>query len=508
MTDLLGALLTDAARKRPEHPAVWEAGTTTSYADLERRANALAGFLARNAIRPGDRVALYCINSVDFVIAYFGILKCGATVVPLNLLLHPNEIRYMIEDSGAAGIIAHAAVAEQLAPISDHLQTLRVRVATGPSRPLGDAFLLPEILRAGQEEAPPAPPDVDPAGHVAAILYTSGTTGRPKGAMLTHRNLLSDVRSAGLMIRIEPDDVVVAVLPMFHAFCATACLLLSVEKACTMAALPKFQPDLLFEAVRAARATIFMGVPSMYAVMANMPETRAGDLSSLRFCISGGAAMPVEVLQRFESRYGVMIYEGDGPTECSPVTSVNPVGGRRKVGTIGVPLPDVEMKIVDDDGRELPRGQVGEIVVRGPNVMKGYHNRPEETRAAFFDDWFRTGDLGREDDDGYFTIVDRKKDLIIVNGMNVYPSMVENAIYRHPAVAECAVVPEPHKLHGEVPRAVIVLREGATCSVEEMREHCRSHLGRHEIPRLIEFRDALPKSATGKILKRELVRRD
>ena len=506
MADLLGNLLTDTARRRPDHPAVWQAGTTLGYGDLERGANALAGFLARRVVEPGDRIALYCINSAEFVIAYFAILKCGATVVPLNLLLHPEEIRYMLEDSGAVGIVAHAAVADQLAPIADHLQTLRVRVSTGPSRALEGAYLLPDIL--DSDEAPPPPPEVDPAEHVAAILYTSGTTGQPKGAMLTHRNLLSNVRSASQMIQIEPDDVVVAVLPMFHAFCATACVLLSVAQGCTIAAVPKFHPDLLFEAMRASGATIFMGVPSMYAVLANLPESRAGDLSRLRYCIAGGAAMPIDLLHRFESRYGVVVYEGDGPTECSPVTSVNPVGGRRKVGTIGLPLPDVEMKIVDNDGRELPIGEVGEIVVRGPNVMKGYYNRPKETRAAFFNEWFRTGDLGTEDKDGYFTIVDRKKDLIIVNGMNVYPSVVENVVYRHPAVAECAVVPEPHKLHGEVPRAVIVLREGASCTADEIREHCRSHLGRHEIPRVIEFRDALPKSATGKILKRELVRRD
>jgi long-chain acyl-CoA synthetase len=506
MADLIGNLLSDTARRRPDHPAVWEAGSTIDYAEIERRAGVLAGFLVHRAIEPGDRIALYCINSADFIVSYFAVMKCGATVVPLNLLLHPDTIGYMLEDSGAVGLIAHAAVADQLVPVADQIRSLRVRVATGPCRALDGAFLLPEVLQA--DATPPPPPPVDPADHVAAILYTSGTTGQPKGAMLTHRNLLSNVRSASQMIHIEPEDVVVAVLPMFHAFCATACVLLSVAQGCTVAAVPKFQPDLLFNAMQAAGATIFMGVPSMYAVLANMPESRSVDLSGLRYCIAGGAPLPLEVMDRFESRYGVTIYEGDGPTECSPITSVNPVGGRRKPGTIGLPLPDVEMKIIGDDDRELPGGEIGEIIVRGPNVMKGYFNRPEETQAAFLDEWFRTGDLGKVDEDGYFSIVDRKKDLIIVNGMNVYPSVVENVVYRHPAVAECAVVPEPHKLHGEVPRAVIVLREGASCSEAEMREFCRSHLGRHEVPRIIEFRDALPKSATGKILKRELVRRD
>jgi len=241
--------------------------------------------------------------------------------------------------------------------------------------------------------------------------------------------------------------------------------------------------------------------------LANLPADKQPDLSSLRLCVSGGAALPVEVMQRFEERYGLPIYEGDGPTECSPVTCVNPIGGVRKPGSVGRPIPGVEMKIVDDDGNELPLGEVGEIVVRGDNVMKGYFHLPQATAEAFFGEWFRTGDLGHVDEDGYFFIVDRKKDLLIVNGMNVYPRHVEEVIYRHPAVAECAVVGEPHRLHGEVPRAVVVLKEGRAATSDDILQFCRQYLGRYQVPRRVDFMEALPKNAAGKILKRELTRR-
>ncbi len=503
MPELLGDLLANAAARRPDHPAVRTLGSTVSFRELERDANAVAHLLLERGIRAGDRVALYAINSPEFVTAYFAILKCGATVVPVNLLLHPNEAAYVIEDSGAVALVAHAAVAGNLAPIADSiLGRLKTVALTAPCEGFPGADVFPEP---DGDVPPPARPDLDPAEDVAAILYTSGTTGRPKGAMLTHRNLLFDVRAVADVLHTKPDDVFVAVLPMFHAFSATCCMLLPIDRTCTIAAAPRFHPEELASLIRETRATIFMGVPSMYAVFANAPEGRAPDLSTLRVCISGGAAMPEEILRRFEERYGVTIYEGDGPTECSPVTSVNPPGGLRKIGSIGPPIPGVEMRIADDRGEELPIGEIGEILVRGPNVMKGYHNRPEETAEVFVGDWLRTGDLGRMDDDGYFYIVDRKKDLIIVNGMNVYPRVVEEAIYEHPAVAECAVVPAPHKLHGEIPRAVIVLREGSACTPAEIRAHCRERLGRHEIPRIIEFVEALPKSATGKILKRELL---
>jgi long-chain acyl-CoA synthetase len=275
----------------------------------------------------------------------------------------------------------------------------------------------------------------------------------------------------------------------------------------TIAAVPRFSPDEVGDTITNTKATFFLGVPSMYTVFANVREDRKPDFSSLRFCISGGAALPGEVMKRFEEKYSVPILEGDGPTECSPVTSVNPYHGVRKPGSIGLPVPDVEMKILDESGGEVNIGEVGEIVVRGENIMKGYLNRPEETAEAFFGDWYRTGDVGYEDEDGYFYIVDRMKELIIVNGMNVYPRMVEEILYRHPAVAEAAVVPEPNKLHGEVPRAVISLKPERTATRAEIIALCKDNLGPHQMPRIIEFVEELPKTPTGKILKRALVRK-
>jgi len=294
------------------------------------------------------------------------------------------------------------------------------------------------------------------------------------------------------------------VLPMFHAFAATVGMLLPLVYGCTFVPLPRFDPKLVADTVAATQASIFLGVPSMYTVLLGIPDELVGKFSSLRLCVSGGAAMPREVMRRFEQRFRIPVLEGDGPTECSPVTCVNPVDGERKPGSVGPPIPGVEMSIRDDGGAELPNGQIGEICVRGANVMKGYWNRPADTAESFYGDWFRTGDLGFRDDDGYFYIVDRIKDMIIVNGMNVYPRVIEEVIYQHPLVKEAAVVGEPNALHGEIPVAFVTLQDGASVDSGEIRAHCREHLGQHEVPRKVFFLPQLPKNAAGKILKREL----
>jgi long-chain acyl-CoA synthetase len=342
---------------------------------------------------------------------------------------------------------------------------------------------------------------------VAAILYTGGTTGTPKGVMLTHDNLLANVASVieALQVQRHGHDVFITVLPMFHAFGATTGFLAPIAAGATVVALPQFAPEATCRAVQETRATVFLGVPTMYAMMANLPPEATYDLGSLRCGISGGAAMPESVLRRFEQRYGVRIYEGDGPTECSPVTCVNPIGGRTKLSSVGVPLPGVEMKILDEEGRELPAGDVGEVCVRGRNVMKGYWKQPEETLRVFHDGgWLRTGDLGRVDDEGYFYLVDRRKDLIIVHGINVYPRQVEDVLYRHPAVAEAAVIGVPDDLHGEMPKAFVALKPGEDVDGQELIRFCRQHLGRFEVPRRVEVRPSLPKSGAGKILRRAL----
>ncbi len=473
----------------------------TTFGELDAQSDAVAAWLAGRGVAKGDRVALYGINADTFVAAYFGILKAGAVVLPVNLLLNPKEIAWILEDAGAAGLLYHDAFAGAVEAIAVGAPSLRFRACLGEGAAAGGTPWSGVLASGG-----PAPrPAIDPAADLAVLLYTSGTTGYPKGAMLTHRNLVSNVRSTHRAMRFEPGrDAVLVVLPMFHAFAATACMLAPLLAACRIVPMPRFEPEAAARAIAAEGVTLLMAVPSMYAVLLRLPDECVPMLASLRCAISGGAAMPVEVMRRFEERFGKAIYEGDGPTECSPVTCVNPLGGRRKPGTVGLPVPDVEMRILDEEGAERPRGEIGEICVRGPNVMKGYWNRPEDTKAAFFGEWFRTGDLGTVDEDGYFSIVDRKKDMLITNGMNVYPRIVEEVLYRHPAVREAAVVGAPDERHGEVPVAYVALQPGAEADAAALRAFCRESLGRHEVPRRVVFLPDLPKNAAGKILKRAL----
>lgn len=494
----LHGLMSKTAERLPQHRAILFGGRTVTFGDFNDLTDRVAAALIHQGIATGDRIGLYCMNSDAFAIAYFGILKAGAVVVPINLLLNPKEISFILEDAGAKALIYHEAFAPAVQAAGFPVQGSGFRVCIGDKNPLGDTPFSETLNHQPQTvNHPPA--------ELAVILYTSGTTGRPKGAMLTHRNLVSNATSVVDALGLRPgEDIILVVLPMFHAFAATACMLSSLLFGCTIVPLPKFDPEGAARAIHDHRATIFMGVPSMYNLLLRLPPEFTPLFASLRHAISGGAAMPVEIMRQFESRFGKIIYEGDGPTECSPVTCVNPIGGLRKPGSVGLPIPGVEMRICDDHGAELPHGQIGEICVRGPNVMKGYWKLPEETAQSFFNDWFRTGDLGTEDDDGYFCIVDRKKDMIIVNGMNVYPRIIEELLYRHPAVREAAVIGEPDELHGEIPVACVSLKAGCETTAADLRAFCRESLGRHEIPRKIFFLADLPKNAAGKILKREL----
>ena len=499
----LGEMLRGSAAADPAKPAVVFNGETTSYGALDVMVDTLAAHLRKKGIGKGDKVALYMVNSPFFIAAYFAIARAGAVIVPINLLLNAEEITYILENSEAKGIIFYEAFAEMVKNVFPQAPGATVRVAVGSAGEVeADSFA--DIMASPVQDFTPAEIDRE---DLAAILYTSGTTGKAKGAMLSHRNLLANATAASIALKTGPDDRFLTVLPMFHSFAGTAGLVMPLICRATIIPVVRFMPDDVGRTIAQQQATVFLGVPSMYTIFTNLPEERRPDLSSLKLAVSGGASMPVEVMKRFKERYGIPILEGDGPTECGPVTTVNPVGGVRKPGTIGPPIPSVEMRIVDDEGNDLPVNEIGEIVVRGPSVISGYWKNPDATEESFFGDWFRTGDLGNVDEDGYFSIVDRKKDLIIVNGMNVYPRQVEEVIYRMPQVAEVAVVPEPERLHGEVPRAVIALKEGQELTQQEVMSFCRTHLGRFQVPRIVEFMDALPKNATGKILKRELTRK-
>ncbi len=490
------------ARERPDQAVILGAARRWSFADLDRSSDRVAADLLARGVESGDRIGLFCPNSADFVSAYLGILKAGATVVPINLMLNPKEIAFILEDVGARGLFYHAGLAQA----ADQVQALvggpefRVRIGGGKG---GDPSLEEMPVTATE----PLSLNIDPTEQLAAILYTSGTTGRPKGAMLTHRNLMANTGSLMQALDLEPGrDRLLVVLPMFHAFAATLGVLTPLLHGLSLVVVERFEPKLVSAAIAEHGATLFLGVPSMFSLLLRLDEAAVAQWRSVRFCVSGGSAMPDAVMKAFENRFRIRVLEGDGPTECSPVTCVNPVRGTRKPGSVGVPIPGVEMRVAGPGGETLADGEQGEVCVRGPNVMKGYWGLPDETGRSFFDDWFRTGDLGVRDADGYFYLVDRIKDLIITNGMNVYPRMIEEVLYRHPDLAEAAVVGESHAMHGEVPVAYVVSKPGAALDLDALRAWCKEYLGRHEIPRRFHLRDALPRNAAGKILKRELRR--
>lgn len=496
------AILKSIATQFPLHTAIHCGNRTVDFATFNSLSDRVAGHLRAAGIHKGDRVALYCVNSDAFAIAYFGIVKAGAVVVPINVLYKPNEVVYILNDAQPDGLIYLDLFTPAVNLIKPQAERLKTCVCIGehasdPSDLRWAAMLSTEAL------APTF--DVDAREDLVAILYTSGTTGSPKGAMLTHSNLANNTHSIKEAMRFEPGkEVLLVVLPMFHSFAATAGMLTPLLHGLTFVPVPKFDRHLVAQAIEASQATIFLGVPTMFNVLMSLSDEEAASLRSLRYCVSGGAAMPVDLMRRFEERFHLPIYEGDGPTECSPVTCVNPIGGTRKPGSVGRPVPRVEMSIRDSTGNLIADGEVGEICVRGPNVMKGYWRRPAETAEVFFGDWLRTGDLGYRDADGYFFMVDRIKDMVIVNGMNVYPRMVEEVLFSHPHVLDAAVVGEPHDLHGEIPVAHIVLKPGESVEPSAIRRFCGERLGSHEVPRKIVFREQLPKNAAGKVLKREL----
>jgi long-chain acyl-CoA synthetase len=500
--------IADAFRQRvAQHPdalLVLAGDASLTFAAVDRASDGVACSLAAAGITPGDRVGLYCPNVPEFVVAYLGIIKAGAVVVPVNLLIQPGEVVYILDDAGARGLIHHAALADKVAAIRPQLPKVTVWCGIGAAaREPGDLDFI-EMTAAGRLEAAPA---VDPAKDLAAILYTSGTTGFPKGAMLSHHNLVSNTHSVVGGLQLRPgEDRLLVVLPMFHSFAATVGMLTPALHGLAMVPVPRFDPALVSDSIAREGATVFLGVPSMYGLILRIDDEQAAKWAGIRFGVAGGAAMPVEVMRKFEERFGFPILEGDGPTECSPVTCVNPVDGVRKPGSVGLPVPDVAFRILDDAGETLACGEIGEICVSGPNVMQGYWGLPEATAETFAGEWLRTGDLGYLDEDGYLFMVDRKKDMIIVNGMNVYPRMIEEVLYAHPDVIEAAVIGEPHGSHGEIVVAYVVGREGEQPDGRVLREYCREHLGPHQMPRRFEVRDSLPKNATGKILKRELRR--
>lgn len=494
----LGTVLQASSAENPNDIAIILDDRKITYGELDRAARGVATSLRARGIEPGDKVALLVPNVPEFSIAYYGILYAGAIVVPVNVLAAAPEVAYFLEDSSAKLLIVHPLFAE---PGKAGAAEQGVPVVIAGSLDGSESEL--DVLAAAEPQSivhPTAPDDT------AVILYTSGTTGKPKGAELTHSNLF--INSTIVVPRLIPTagsgHVALATLPLFHSFGQTCVQNASIGLGGTFTLLPRFDPAAAFEIIERDRVTLFAGVPTMYFALLHHESENPPDISSLKFCLTGGAPMPVEVMSAFEEKFGVKIQEGFGLSETSPVASFGVVGKPRKAGSIGYPAWGVEMCIVDEDDKALPQGERGEICIRGHNIMKGYLGKPEATKEALRGGWFHSGDIGFSDEDGCYWIVDRKKDMILRGGFNVYPREVEEVLYAHEAVVEAAVIGVPHERHGEEVKAVVALAPGSTATPDAIIAFCKERLAAYKYPRTVEIIDSLPKGPTGKILKREL----
>ncbi len=516
----LASILEDSTAKHPDRTAIVFGDARLSYAQVNGAANQVANLLVSRGIQPGDRVALSSPNLPYFTIIYFGTLKAGATVVPLNVLLKGREVAYHLNDSGAKAYFAFEGSAEL--PIGD--AAWEGFQATDSCT---DFFL---IKLDSNAPAPMEPPEYyaplvaeQPATFdtvqtdsedVAVILYTSGTTGQPKGAELMHRNLIDNVKVHAQLFGADPEqpDTYLVVLPLFHSFGQSVLQNGGIYYGGTLVLLPRFEAEAALGLMLRENVTYFGGVPTMYwgllqALDANPEAYDVGVLAkNLRVAVSGGAALPVEIHHQVQEKLGVTILEGYGLSETSPVASFSRFGDQPRVGSIGTPIPGVEMKLINDDWSDVPDGPdaIGEIAIKGHNIMKGYHGRPEATAEAIKDGWFRSGDLARKDEDGWYYIVDRSKDMIIRGGFNVYPREIEEVLMEHPAVSLVAVIGVPHESHGEEIKAVIVKKPGDATTEDEILAWGKEQFASYKYPRIVEFRDELPMTATGKILKREI----
>ena len=478
-----------------------------NYREFLRRLVAFASHLRQVGVQPGDKVALFCPNRMSFTIAYYGILQAGGTVVPISYLAVGREVGYYLDDSDAAALIAWSEYAEAAregfdsADACNHL--LLFDESDGPLTMVDSPGVNPDgecdLALTSSEDT-------------AVILYTSGTTGQPKGAELTHFNMYSNAQFCAEQLLGEPGrreifgpgNVSLSALPLFHSFGQTSNQNSSIMGGAAMSYLERFDPEAALEVMERDRVTQFAGVPTMYFALLNFEGAERYDLSSLKYCYSGGAPMPVEVMKDFDRKYNVNILEGYGLSETSPVATFNLMYRPKKIGSIGLAISGCEVKVVDGDDNEVSPGEVGEIVIRGYNVMKGYYKRPEATEEAFRGGWFHTGDMGTMDEDEYFFIVDRKKDMIIRGGFNVYPREVEEILYSHPAIREAAVIGVADEKYGEEVKAFVSLKEDCEVSLDELFEFSKERLSASKYPRLFEILDDLPKGSTGKILRKSL----
>ncbi len=493
MSTSLASFLTDSAARDPEHAALKLDDAVLTYGQLDDLTQRVAGLLASKGIGAGDRVGVMLPNVPHFAIAYYGILRAGGVVVPMNVLLKGRETTFYLKDPGAKAVFAWADFAEAAEVGAKESGAELITV-----EPTGFFELLAGCEQAAAEPVERADDDT------AVILYTSGTTGTPKGAELTHSNMRRNAEVAKALFSLGDDAVVLGALPLFHSFGQTCGLNATIAAGGVLTLIPRFDPGKALEIIQRDEVNVFEGVPTMYGAMLHHPDAGSFDTSSLKVCASGGSAMPVEAMKAFEAKFSCKILEGYGLSETSPVASFNHPDRERKPGSIGTPIDGVQMKVVDDEGNDLPAGEVGEIAIKGHNVMKGYWNREDATAESIKDGWFFTGDMAKVDEDGYFFIVDRKKDLIIRGGYNVYPREIEEVLYEHPAVREAAVVAVPHDDLGEEVGAAVALKDGESATTDELQAFVKEQVAAYKYPRKVWLVDDLPKGPTGKILKREI----
>ena len=488
----LASVLTDATERNSDRTAIKLDDFEVSYERLNEASARAAALLKDKDLEPGDRVGIMLPNVPQFAVAYYGVLRAGGVVVPMNPLLKKREAGFYLEDPQAKLLFAWHEFEDAAEQAAKDAEAELVLVEPGKFEQL-----------LGEHE-----PDFDVIDRdeddTAVILYTSGTTGKPKGAELTHSNLLKNAEAGVSLAGASTDDVLLGALPLFHSFGQTCGLNAGMSAGATLSMIPRFDPGKALEIIERDGVTVFQGVPTMFTAMLHDDSKDDVDVSTLRVCMSGGSAMPVEVMKGFEEQFGCKVLEGYGLSETAPIASFNHPDRERKPGSIGTPIEGVEMKLVDDNGNDVDAGDVGEIVIKGHNVMRGYWNQSEATEEAIKDGWFFSGDMGKVDEDGYFTIVDRKKELIIRGGYNVYPREVEEVLYEHADVLEAAVIGVADDEMGEEVGAAVVLKEGAEVSEDDLRDYVKGEVAAYKYPRKVWFEDELPKGPTGKILKKDI----
>ncbi|MCA1726903.1 MAG: long-chain fatty acid--CoA ligase [Actinobacteria bacterium] len=540
----LFSLLENSARRFPERPAIAWFGRHMSYRELMDEVERFSAVLGALGVQKGDRVGVLLPNCPQYVIAYYATVRLGAVIVGNNPLYTERELTHQLTDAGIEILVTLDQLYDKVAAVRDQVGLKEV-VVTGledymsfPKNILAPRLVFKKTAAKEGRPWPPVPKDapvkrwkdlmkaagapppvaeVDAKTDIAGLIYTGGTTGLSKGAMLSHYNLVANaMQGASWFVDLKDgEDSVMCVLPFFHSYGMTVCMNIGILKAGKLVLLPRFELDLTLKEIQKEKPTLFPGVPRIYIAINESPETKKYDLSSIRACMSGAAPLPIAVAEKFGEVTGARVVEGYGLTETSPISHSNPIYGKRKAGSIGLPMPDTDCKIfdIDDPDKEMPEGESGELAIAGPQIMLGYYNKPEETADMIREDadgvrWLYTGDIATIDEEGYFAIVDRKKDMIIVSGFNVYPTDVEQVLYQHPKIEKVAVAGVPDSKTGEAVKAYIVLRQGQTATPEEIIEWCRdekSGLTGYRVPKKIEFRESLPETMVGKILRRVLV---